>query len=226
MDSQYKFQDILKKGFTGLDVFNKISPMSVITCLIMTLIAAVFIFYVYKYTFRGVVYSYTFNMALVPMCLLTALIIQTISSNVVLSLGMVGALSIVRFRTALKDPMDIIFMFWVISVGIASGAGVYSISLIGSLFTGAVIFIMSRQKIDKSSYMMILHYTDDATDKVNQVLGKLKYELKSKTVAKGVVEFTAEVRVKANNTAFITEFSEIEGVFNAALVTYNGDYAS
>lgn len=225
MDKYLNFNDIFKKGFLKVDMFEKIPASQVLLCMTMTLVVAIFIFYIYKYTFRGVVYSYTFNVSLVIMCLLTALIILTISSNVVLSLGMVGALSIVRFRTALKDPMDIMFMFWAISIGIASGAGIYSVSIVGSLFTGVVILIMANHKVKERKYMLIIHFNDEAYDKVRVILQKLKYILKSKTITKNMVEMTVEVKVKGANTAFVNELSEISGVVDASLVTYNGDYA-
>jgi uncharacterized membrane protein YhiD involved in acid resistance len=140
---------------------------------------------------------------------------------------MVGALSIVRFRTALKDPMDIVFMFWAIAAGIASGAGVYTVSIVGSLFTGIVLIVMTRSKNgDKNKgYMLIIQYSEIASDKVKKVLSKVKHELKSKTITQGSIELTVEVKIKGDNTAFVTELSEIEGVLNASLVSYNGDYA-
>lgn len=225
MDKALNFADILKKSFLSLDAFQKISFIDVGICLIVSLSVALFIFIIYKYTFRGVVYSYTFNMSLVLMCILTSLIILTISSNVVISLGMVGALSIVRFRTALKDPMDIIFMFWAIVAGLSTGAGIYSVSVLGSVFTGIILIIMSKHKIKLGRYMLIIHYTDEAADQVNYLLRKIKHLLKSKTVIKGVIEINIEVNVKGDNTAFVNQLSQIQGVSDASLVSYNGDYA-
>lgn len=224
MDSSLKFDDILKKSVLKMDIFQKISIMQVLVCLVFTFAVAMFIFWVYKKTYKGVVYNHNFNISLVLMCLLTSLVILTISSNVVLSLGMVGALSIVRFRTALKDPMDIVFIFWTIVVGISSGAGIYSISIIGSLFTGGVLLVMSKQKVRDNTYMLIINYTDTAGDNVKFIMGRMSHTLKSKTVVKGITEVTAEVKVKGKNTSFVNELSETEGVVNAALVSYNGDY--
>jgi uncharacterized membrane protein YhiD involved in acid resistance len=225
MNKTLNFSDIIRKNILNLDAFQKISPAEVLTCVIFTLIAAIFIFLIYKYTFRGVIYNYTFNLALVPMCVVTALVILTISSNVVLSLGMVGALSIVRFRTALKDPMDIVYMFWALGAGIASGAGIYSVSLLGSLLVGIILLVMSRYKLKDKKFMLILHYTEHANDGVKRILGKISYNLKAKTITKDVTELSAEVKVKGDNTAFLSELSGVQGVIDASLVSYNGDYA-
>lgn len=226
MGNNLNFQDIIKKSILNIDMSQKISPVNVFICLLMTLAVALFIFFIYKLTFRGVAYSYTFNVSLIPMCLITALIILTISSNVVLSLGMVGALSIVRFRTAIKDPMDIVFMFWSISVGIASGAGIYTVSVIGSLFIGVTIFFATRYKYKGKRFILIIHYKDEANDEVKKTLAKLKYDIKSKTITPNSIELTVEVKIKGDNTALVNRFSKIPGVIDASLVSYNGDYAA
>jgi hypothetical protein len=225
MDKALSFTDVLKKSFLNLDAFQKISFIDVAICMLVALAVALFIFFIYKYTFRGVVYSYTYNMSLVLMCVLTALIILTISSNVVISLGMVGALSIIRFRTALKDPMDIVFMFWAIVAGLSTGAGIYSVSILGSIFAGAILIVMSKHRIRVKKYMLIIHYSDEAMDEVNYILGRIKHILKSKTIIKGVIEINVEVNIKGENTSFVNQLSQIQGVADASLVSYNGDYA-
>lgn len=227
MNDVLNFNDILKKSFTKLDVFAKISVFDVLSCILFTLIVAMFIFYIYKKTFRGVIYNYSFNVALVAMCLITALIIMTITSNVVLSLGMVGALSIVRFRAAVKDPMDIVFMFWSISAGIASGAGIYPISIFGSLFVGLILILLFKRSSKDCIYLLIIHYNESANDEVRRALNRLKkYTTKSKTVSNGNIELTLEVKLKSENTAFVNRISAIEGVKDAALVSYNREYAA
>jgi uncharacterized membrane protein YhiD involved in acid resistance len=226
MEKVLNFNDILKKGVLKLDVFEKVSSYDIIFGLFISLLVGMFIFYVYKVCFKGVVYSYTYNVSLVLMCLICSLIIMTISSNIVLSLGMVGALSIVRFRTALKDPMDIIFMFWSISVGIANGAGIYPISIIGSLFVGFVLIIFSKFNLKNTSYIFVIHYSEKASDEVKIKLNKLKYSLKSKSVSGGETELTVEVKVKGDNTLFVEDISSIDGVRDAVLVGYNGEYAA
>jgi uncharacterized membrane protein YhiD involved in acid resistance len=220
------FNDLIKKSFLKLDVFAKISIFDVVVVVLLTLLVGMFIFYIYKKTFRGVVYNYSFNAALVMMCLITSLIIMTISSNVVLSLGMVGALSIVRFRTALKDPMDIVFMFWAIAAGIASGAGIYPVSIIGSLFVGGILLGLSKIKPSDEVFLLVIHYEESAADEVKRILNKIPYVLKSKTVTSKNTELTVEIRIRDNNTAIVNELSVVSGVIDAVLVSYNGEYAA
>ncbi|MGE5397280.1 MAG: DUF4956 domain-containing protein [Chitinophagales bacterium] len=226
MDKVMTFQKLLKRSILDLYALDKISSIDVFTGLGIALLLACFIFYIYKTTFRGVVYSYYYNVSLVLMCLLTTMVIMTVSSNIVLSLGMVGALSIVRFRTALKDPMDIVFMFWAIGVGIATGAQMYTISVIGSLFAGIVILVFARFNIKRSPYMLVIHYDERAHDEVRTVLNRLKYTLKSKTIAEDSIELTIEVKLKDDNTGFVNTLSSIEGVKDVVLVSYSGEYAS
>nr|WP_307897405.1 VTC domain-containing protein [Clostridium botulinum] len=225
MDKSLTFQDIFKKSFTQVDHFGKIPISQVVICLIITAIVASFIFYIYKDTFRGVVYSYSYNISLFVMSLLTSLIVLTISSNVALSLGMVGALSIVRFRTAIKDPMDVMYMFWAITVGIACGAKIYSVAILGSLLVGLAIKLLTNYKVKNNTYMFIIHYEEKINEKLIVTLQEVQYFIKSKSITRGVTEMALEVKVKNNNTAFVNEISEMEGVIDASLVRYNGDYA-
>lgn len=220
------FNDLIKKSFLKLDVFAKISIFDVFIVVLLTLMVGMFIFYIYKKTFRGVVYSYTFNAALVMMSIITALIIMTISSNVILSLGMVGALSIVRFRTALKDPMDIVFMFWAIAAGIASGAGIFPISIVGSLLVGGILLGLSKIKPQDEVFLLIIHYEESANDEVKRILNKVSYVLKAKTVTSENTELTVEIKIRDNNTAIVNDISTISGVRDAVLVSYNGEYAA
>ncbi|WP_432666251.1 DUF4956 domain-containing protein [Wukongibacter baidiensis] len=225
MDNRLGFEDIFKKSILELNNFADLSLINILIGLTITLVVALFIFYIYKITFQGVVYSHGFNTSLVLLCLVTSLVIMTISSNIVLSLGMVGALSIVRFRAAIKDPKDIVFMFWAISGGIASGAGIYSVALGGSLFIGIVLLIMSRKKFHITTYLLIIKYGEEAKKDVISILNKLNYVLKSKTVANGKTELTIELRKVGENTSYVESLSDIEGVDSAILVKYNGDYA-
>ncbi len=218
------FQDIFKKDFLDLEAMSAVSIVNIITGLTITLVLSLFIYIVYKLTFKGVVYNHGFNTTLVLLALITALIIMTISSNIVLSLGMVGAMSIVRFRAAIKDPRDIVFMFWSISVGIASGAGIYHVAVGGTIFISIVILIMSRKSIVIETFLLIMTYDKKAQEEVLVVLNRLKYDMKSKTVVNGKTEMTIEMK-KVKNTAFVDELSEIDGVASAALIKYNGDYA-
>lgn len=226
MDKTLSFNDIIKKSVLKLSEFTSLSIAELLSGLIISFLVALFIFYIYKKTFQGVVYSHSYNVSLVLMSVITFLIIATISSNITLSLGMVGALSIVRFRTAIKDPMDIVFMFWAISVGISSGAGLYPISVLGSLFIGLILIILTKLRFKQISFLLIIHHNESVTGQVEEKLKALKYLLKSRTVSKDKVELTIEIKVKNNDTSFMNGISSIEGVENAVLVNYNGDYAS
>ena len=186
-----------------------------------------FIFYVYKKTYSGVMFSSSFGVTLIAMTMITSLVILAISSNVVLSLGMVGALSIVRFRTAIKEPLDIAFLFWAIAAGIVLAAGMIPLAVIGSVLIGIVLMIFVNRKAYKNPYILVVHCDDSESEK-NAVSYLEKYVekcvVKSKTARKGVVELNLEVRLKEDNTDFINGLSELPGVGDAVLVSYNGDY--
>jgi uncharacterized membrane protein YhiD involved in acid resistance len=219
------FQDIVKKSVLNLEAFRNISYIDVFVGLLSAFIIGMFIYWIYKRSFRGVVYSYNYNVSFVLMTMITALIIMTISTNIVLSLGMVGALSIVRFRTAVKDPLDIVYMFWAIAAGIASGAKLYPIALMGSVMIGLTLIWLSRRKVKDQPYLLIIRHSSIAADEVRGQLRKLDYRLKSKTVRKEFTEITVEIRLRDDNTAFVSEISEINGVQDASLINYTGDYA-
>lgn len=224
----FTFQDLLdlfKQGELALDSFRSVSYLDMALVLLCSLLIGLFIHWVYRITFRGVVYSYNYNVSYVLMTIITALVIMTISSNLVLSLGMVGALSIVRFRTAVKDPLDIVYMFWAIAAGITAGAKLYPVALIGSAFIGLVLFWVSRKKIRHQPFLLIVRYTEEAADAVRERLARLPYTLKGKTVRKDYIELTAELRLRYDNTAFLGDLAAIEGVVDASLVNYRGDYA-
>jgi len=222
------FQDMLKKSFTQLDFSSTLTVSDIAIVLFMTLLLGMFIFYIYKKTFQGILYTQSFNVSLVMVAVVTSLVIMTISSNFILSLGMVGALSIVRFRTAIKDPMDIVFMFWAIAVGIANGAGFFKISIIGSAFIGLILFVLTKYKTRSTPYLLILNYNDNGHSKI---IDYLKTELndfriKAKTVTNDNVELTLELRIDDDDTSFVDRISKIGEVKNAVLVSYNGDYVS
>ncbi|EST51966.1 membrane protein [Brevibacillus panacihumi W25] len=225
MDEVLSFQDIIKKSILHLEAFRSVSYIDMILGLLCSFAIGMFIYWIYRKTFRGVVYSYNYNVSFVLMSMLTALIIMTISTNIVLSLGMVGALSIVRFRTAVKDPLDIVYMFWSLTAGIASGAKMYPLALGGSLVIGLVIIWMSKRKVTEQAYLMIIRHTEEATDALRVELRKLNSKLKSKTVRKGFTEVTVEVMLRDDNTAFVQTISELEGVSDVSLINYTGDYA-
>ncbi|WP_108669038.1 DUF4956 domain-containing protein [Peribacillus acanthi] len=225
MDQTYNFEDIIKKSVLKFESFGKIDIFNICLGLMISFCIGLFIYWVYKKTFKGVVYSHNFNITLVLMTMITSLIIMTISTNIVLSLGMVGALSIVRFRTAIKDPIDIVYMFWSISIGIAVGAGIYVLAIIGSLFIAFAIFILTRRKLTETTYLLIIHHDEEATIEVKRQLRKLNYTMKSKIVRNHFTELTVEIKLKIDNTGFIHSLSSVEGVKDVSLVQYNGDYA-
>ncbi|MBD2867539.1 DUF4956 domain-containing protein [Paenibacillus arenilitoris] len=225
MGESLNFQDLFKKSMLHLEAFRSVSYTDVLIGLIASFGIGMLIFYIYKKTFRGVVYSYNYNVTFVLMTMITAIIIMTISTNIVLSLGMVGALSIVRFRTAVKDPLDIVYMFWAISAGIATGAKMYPVALVGSAAISLTLLWLSRRKVREQPYLLIIRHTEEAITGVRTQLRKLNYTLKSKTVRKDYIEMTIEIRLRDDNTAFVNVMSAIDGVLDVSLINYTGDYA-
>lgn len=204
--------------------FTALTPAGMIAAMLSALVCGIIIYLVYRFCYRGVVYSDNFNTLLVMITAITGFIIMTISSNVVLSLGMVGALSIVRFRAAIKDPLDIGFLFWAIAAGITAGAGLYFAAVFGTVLIAAIYVAFSTIKMQKRNYLLIVHYSDSAETNVNAVLGALKYRLKNKTKTGGANELTIEVKVKNNDTSYISRFQEIDGVDSVTLLEYSGEY--
>lgn len=219
------FEDIIKKSVLTLESFRTVSYYDVVVGLLISFAIGMFIYAIYRKTFRGVVYSYNYNVSFVLMTMITTLVIMTISTNIVLSLGMVGALSIVRFRTAVKDPLDIVYMFWAISSGIATGAKIYPLAIGGSIIIGLVIIWLSKRKIREEAYLLIIRHTDEAIALLRPELKKLRGKLKSKNVRKNYTEVTYEIKLADDNTAFLQTLIDIEGVSDASLVNYTGDYA-
>ncbi len=217
----------LKNLFTDkfLEILNRfpnhlLTIQDMLAVMAVSVAMSIFIFWVYKKTFQGVLYSRTYNIALMMICLITAMVIMTISSNIILSLGMVGALSIVRFRTAIKDPVDVVFMFWAIAVGIANGAGFFTVSVGGSLVIALMLFFFTAFRARNAPYLLIVKYDPASREKLREGLAILKkYKIKSKVVSREEVELTLEVRVRDNDTGFVNQLSEIEGVQNVVLIS-------
>lgn len=221
------FQDIFSSSF--LEKVTAFSATDMIIALALAFVLGLFIFLVYKKTFQGVMYSASFGVSLVAMTLITTLIILAVTSNVVLSLGMVGALSIVRFRSAIKDPMDIAFLFWSIAVGIVLGAGFIPLAVFGSIFIGIILLLFVNKKTSSQPYLLIVNCANDQTEE--SVMAAVcpevkKHLLKSKTVSAGGIELTMEIRLEKASTEFINRLAALDGVSNAVLVSYNGDYMS
>ncbi len=211
----------------SLDLSVQLSDLSLPRILLAMLTATVcglIIYWVYRMFYRGVVYSDNFNILVLLVTVVTAFIIMTISVNVVLSLGMVGALSIVRFRSAIKDPLDVGFLFWGIAAGLTAGAGLYFPALIGSVFIAALYIILTLLKTERRCYLLVVRYGVGAEDNVNALLGTIRYRLKNKTQVADKLELTIEIKMKNNDTAQLSRFKAINGVDSVTLLEYNGEY--
>ena len=219
------FNDIFKSNF--LENVTSISVLDMILTVLLSFGIGLFIFYVYRKTYRGVMYSAGFGTTLIALTMITAVVILAVTSNVVLSLGMVGALSIVRFRTAIKDPLDIAFLFWSIGAGIILEAGMIPLAVIGSVCIGIVLLVFVNRTSNTHPYMVILGCADhDVEVKAKEFLAKnvTRSTVKSKSAVKGAVELNIEVRLKEDDTDFISILSEMPGISSAVIVSYNGDY--
>lgn len=219
------FQDIFKSSF--LESVSAFSISDTLLGLAVALVIGLYIFVIYKKTLTGVMYSSGFALTLVGLSLVTTLVIMAVTSNVVLSLGMVGALSIVRFRAAIKEPVEIVFLFWSLAVGIVIGAGMIPLAIIGSVLIGVILLLFANRKIHNNPYILVLNLENE--DAEGNALGILQqrvehFVIKSKTVNSGGIELTAELRTKDATTDFVNQIQAISGVENATLVSYNGEY--
>ena len=219
------FSDIFKSSF--LESVTEFSILDTVIGLAFALAIGLFIFLVYKKTFSGVMYSTGFALSLIGLSLVTTLVIMAVTSNVVLSLGMVGALSIVRFRAAIKEPMEIVFLFWAIAAGIVIGAGMIPLAVAGSVIIGVVLIIFANRKHIETPYIVVINAENDAAEKaaidlVNRSVKRCV--VKSKSAQKGLIELNLEIRLRDDNTDFINELADLPQVKSAVLVSYNGDY--
>lgn len=221
------FNDIFKSKF--IESFDAIPIFDMVLAMLIAFVIGLFIFYVYKKTYSGVMYSSSFGVTLIALCMITNLIILAVTSNIVLSLGMVGALSIVRFRTAIKEPSDIAFLFWSISVGIVTAAGLIPLALFGSVLIGLVLLIFSVTTKENQPYILVVHYdTEDAEvegfafikSHVNRAL------IKSKSISPELIEVNYEIRLKQTDTQFMNSLGAMPGILHTVMVSYNGDYMS
>ncbi len=219
------FQDIFKSGF--LENIASVSVLDMVIALLLSFGLGMFIFLVYKKTFTGVMYSSSFGVTLVALTMITTVVILAVTSNVVLSLGMVGALSIVRFRTAIKEPLDIAFLFWSIAVGIVLAAGMIPLAVVGSVVIGVFLLVFVNRQAYKNPYIVVLSCENHDCEAAARAYLDLQAErcvLKSKTAQKGGIELNLEIRLKDDNTDFINMLAEMDGVSSAVLVSYNGEY--
>ena len=219
------FSDIFKSSF--LENVTSVSLTDMLLALVLAFGVGMFIFLIYKKTYAGVMYSSSFGVTLVALTMITTLVILAVTSNVVLSLGMVGALSIVRFRAAIKEPLDIAFLFWAIAVGIVLAAGFIPLAVIGSVIIGLILLVFANRKSSANPYIVVLTCTDQAAEQKAMALlaeNTKRCVCKSKTVRAGQIELNLEVRLNDENTDFVNRLSALPGVESAVLVSYNGDY--
>ena len=219
------FSDIFKSNF--LANVTSVTLLDMFLALALSFAIGLFIFLIYKKTYAGVMYSASFGVTLIAMTMISTFVILAVTSNVVLSLGMVGALSIVRFRTAIKEPMDIAFLFWAIAAGIVLAAGMIPLAVIGSVIIGIIILVFANRKAHTNPYIVVLQCENhDSETKATDFLKEhtCRMNVKSKSVQKGAIELNLEIRLKDATTDFMNELAEMNGVRNAVLVSYNGDY--
>ena len=226
--NRFTFADLFETNFLERAV-SSFSIIDISLSLLIAFLVGLFIYAVYKKTFNGVMYSRNFNISLVGMSMVTALIIMAISVNIVLSLGMVGALSIVRFRTAIKDPIDILYLFWAIAGGIVAGSGQYLLAILGCLVVGIMLIVFTNKSMNEIPYIVVLNCLDGSAEKnfLDRLSSQVKrMKIKSKAVRGGQgIELTVEVRLKDDNTDFINALATIDGVNDVVLVSYNGELA-
>lgn len=225
-DTTINFSDIFKSSF--LDKMSNFTVTDILIALFLSIAVGLFIYFIYKKTFNGVMYSESFSMSLVAMTVITSVMILAISSNIIISLGMVGAFSIVRFRTAIKEPTDIVFLFWSISMGVVIGAGMIPLAVIGSIVIGIMLVVFSNKKTRENPYVLVLTVEDEETEKqvLNHVRQSVKRSLlKSKTLY-GVngTELTIEVRLNNQDTGFINQLQNMPKVHQVMMVSFNGEY--
>jgi len=219
------FNDIFKSSF--LENMESVSLLDMGIALALAFGVGVFIFLVYKKTFSGVMYSSGFGVTLIALTMITTLVILAVTSNVVLSLGMVGALSIVRFRTAIKEPLDIAFLFWSIAAGIVLAAGMIPLAVIGSLLIGVVLMVFVNRKSHTNPYIVSLCCADRESEEAAWEYLKSRTDkavIKSKSARRGIIELNYEIRLRSDDTSFINELATLPGVESAVLVSYNGEY--
>lgn len=219
------FNDIFKSSF--LENVSSISIFDMLLTIVLSFGIGLFISLIYRKTYRGVMYSAGFGTTLIALTMITSIVILAVTSNVVLSLGMVGALSIVRFRTAIKEPLDIAFLFWAIGAGIVLAAGLIPLAVIGSICIGLILLFFVNRKGESRPYMVVLNCENhDAEVKAKEflALNVIRSTVKSKSAVKGAIEMNIEVRLKEDDTDFIGILSEMPGVNSAVIVSYNGDY--
>ena len=219
------FKDVFKKsfleGFTSMDI----TTAKIVATLFVSALLALYVFAIYRLVTRKVFYSKNFNISLAAMSIITAAIILAMQSNLVISLGMVGALSIVRFRTAIKDPMDLVFMFWSISIGIICGAGLYEVALVTSVAVTVFILVLDMIPVSRAPMMLVVNSSKmDDEQTVLDVVGKYakSYKVKSRNLSKGRLDMVVELRVK-DESGLVSEVAALDGMIGASLIAHDGE---
>lgn len=222
-------QDVIKKSILESDMFNQAITLSTVITIVVNLAVAVamgvLIYYIYKKFYDGVVYSRNFAITLMGMTVLTCMVTLAISTNIVISLGMVGALSIVRYRTAIKEPLDLMYMFWAITTGITVGASMYILAVLAAVIVILILYIMQTKGDKTQSYLYVVHYDkDDAYDEIIRSVGKTRYMVRSRIMRGEESELTIEVHPNKNQNDFVERINRIEGVKDVTALQYNGEY--
>ena len=209
-------------------VHHQLQSLRVVISLALALVIGLYIFFIYKKSFSGVMYSRNFNVSLILITLVTTLVLMLISTNITLALGMVGALSIVRFRTAIKDPIDTAFIFWAVGEGLALGVGFFDAAIIGGVVIGIFVLLLSAFKVRSAMpYLLVLHYSEAANGPIKQMIKQLPgARIRSKTAQRDGIELTLELRLRDNETGFVEKFLRVDGVYDASLISYQGDLVS
>ena len=221
------FNDIFKSSF--LESVAEFSVLDTLIGLIFSLVVGLFIYLVYKKTLTGILYSAGLALTLVGLTMVTTLVIMAVTSNVVLSLGMVGALSIVRFRAAIKEPVEIVFLFWALAAGIVIGAGMIPLAVIGSLIIGGMLFLLANRRYGDDPYMLVLRCENEKAESGAMDLLKnagCRSKVKAKTVSQNGIELSVELKLRDASTEFLHAIGAVEGVQSATLCSYNGEYMS
>lgn len=219
------FRDMIKNSVLEAEAYASQNIAKIIVSLALAILLGCLIYMVYRKFYAGVVFSKSFAVTLIGMTVMTCMVTLAISSNLVISLGMVGALSIVRYRTAIKDPLDLLYMFWAITTGITVGAGMYLLCILASAAIIVIIFLFYSRPSKGRIYIAIFHYNGDHTgDQIIQQFGKMKFFIKSKTLKKDYIEMAVELFLKDNNMMFLEKLRDIEGVRDVTVIQYNGEY--
>ncbi len=215
--------ETFKDSIAQSNLLMELTPEYIIVCMTVALACAAIIYAVYYLFYRGACYSENFAILLIMTTLVTSMIILTISANIVLSLGMVGALSIVRFRAAIKDPLDVGFLFWSISAGLTCGAGLYLFSLTGTIFIAVVYMLTLLLRARMGTYLLVVRFADSAKQAVDETMSGMKYRLKGSTKTAGTTELTLQLKLNKDDREISDRLIAVEGVVSAVLVEFTGD---